>query len=351
MHTSPEHVTLSAEEGEALIGRVHASGLCPRDCQVVEQVIRAYFWVVFALQEAKLSVQRLRRLLFGKGPKPAKPPAPETLSTSSDTVGKDAGGGALAPIEQETPGFKVAGSEEGSERCDAEGSPKPPGGHRAGTGRLGAAVYVGAERTECRHEELAVGQRCPVCGQGTLYELPPGVEIRIDGHALLSAMRYALQKLRCSACGEIFTAPLPQEAGEEKYSARARAVLVVSRYYLGLPLYRLQSYQAMLGVPVPDATQWDQIEKVGDCSYVVFECLETLAAQGELIYQDDTSVRILALIEENQKMQAQADAMGFARPQERTGMFTTALVVKVGEQTICLYYSGRAHAGENLATL
>jgi len=32
-------------------------------------------------------------------------------------------------------------------------------------------------------------------------------------------------------------------------------------------------------------------------------------------------------------------------------MFTTALVIKVGEQIICLYYSGRAHAGENLAAL
>jgi len=36
-----------------------------------------------------------------------------------------------------------------------------------GTGRLGADAYVGAERTACRHEELAGGQRCPVCGQGT----------------------------------------------------------------------------------------------------------------------------------------------------------------------------------------
>src|SRR5207244_10465789 len=31
--------------------------------------------------------------------------------------------------------------------------------------------------------------------------------------------------------------------------------------------------------------------------------------------------------------------------------FTTALVVRVGERVICLYYSGRAHAGENLAAL
>jgi hypothetical protein len=190
-----------------------------------------------------------------------------------------------------------------------------------------------------------------VCGQGNLYELPPGSEIRIDGHALLSAIRYELQKLRCSACGQIFTASLPTEAGEDKYSTRARAVLAIGRYYLGLPFYRLQSYQAMLGVPVADATQWDQIEKVGDCSYVVFEYLETLAAGGELIYQDDTSVRILSLMAENLTLQAQAEAMGFVRSKERTGMFTTALVVQVGEQTICLYYSGRAHAGENLAAL
>jgi hypothetical protein len=77
-----------------------------------------------------------------------------------------------------------------------------------------------------------------------------------------------LHKLRCSACGQIFTAPLPEEAGTEKYNARARAVLAVSRYYLGLPLYRLEGYQQMLGVPVPDATQWEQIEQLGDCSYI-----------------------------------------------------------------------------------
>jgi len=198
---------------------------------------------------------------------------------------------------------------------------------------------------------LAAGERCPVCGQGRLYRLAPGVEIRIDGNALLSAIRYEREKLRCSACGQVFTAALPEAAGEEKYSPRARAVLAVSRYYLGLPLYRLEGYQAMLRVPVPDATQWDQIELVADCGYRVFEVLERLAAQGELIHQDDTSVRILALMDENLTIRAQAEARGLSRPTERTGMFTTALVVKVGERTICLYYSGRSHAGENLKAL
>jgi hypothetical protein len=139
--------------------------------------------------------------------------------------------------------------------------------------------------------------------------------------------------------------------GQEKYSARARAVLVVSRYYLGLPLYRVEAYQAMLGVPMPDATQWDQIEQVGDCAYVVFEQLEHVAAQGELIFHDDTAVRILSLIQENSARLAAAQAQGGATPQERTGMHTTALVVKVGEHTALLYYSSRRHAGENLQGL
>ena len=51
---------------------------------------------------------------------------------------------------------------------------------------------------------------------------------------------------------------------------------------------------------------------------------------------------------ENRHLQAHAAALGLARAPERTGMYTTALVVQVGEQTIYLYYSGRAHAGDNL---
>ncbi len=124
---------------------------------------------------------------------------------------------------------------------------------------------------ECRHNKLAVGERCPACGRGRLYRLPPGIELRLDGNALLAAVRYELEKLRCSACGQIFTAPLPIEAGPEKYTARARAVLALARYYLDLPLYRLESYQALVGVPVPDATQWDQIEHVGNGTYPIFK--------------------------------------------------------------------------------
>ena len=250
MKKPPPSITLSAEASEALIARVHKSGLSAEDSGVVEQVIRLYFWLMVALQEAKLSLKRFRTMLFGD-PATARDPAVP----------------AGAPGSEEVRTQTAASS--------GHGAPARPssGGHRSGQGRQGAEAYAGAECVACRHEELRVGEVCPVCGQGRLYALPPGVEMRIDGNALLSAMRYELEKLRCSACGEVFTAKLPDEAGPEKYSARARAVLAIGRYYLGLPLYRLQGYQAMLGVPVPDATQWDQIEKVGDCSYVVFAYL------------------------------------------------------------------------------
>lgn len=318
----PDEVHLSRQDGEALIERLQGDALTAHDRRVLEQVLRWYFWLLFALQEARFSLKRLRAMVFGEQPKRRQAPLPDTASNASD--GNEDAGVAHA---------------QGNSPQEAAGT------RRSGHGRWGAEAYGGAARVECRHETLAAGERCPVCGRGRLYRIEPGVDIRIDGHALLSAVRYALEKFRCSACGQVFTAATPPKAGADKYSTRARAVLVLGRYYLGIPLYRLEGYQAMVGVPVSDATQWDQIERVADCVYPVFEQLQTLAAQGEVIYQDDTHVRILSLIGENRQAQAQG------APAERTGIYTTALLVQQSAQTICLYFAGRAHAGENLEAL
>ena len=345
MQRPHDDLSLSPDEGAALIERLDGNTLRAEDRRVLVQVVRGLFWLFFVVQEAKLSLKRLRTMLFGKGAQTTQARAPEASSPASTPGGEGAGAGEWWARGTATAGAAAPGASE------TVAPAKPTGGHRPGTGRLGAEVYAGATRVECHHEALAVGQRCPVCGHGTLYALPPGVEIRIHGHALLSAIRYALEKLRCSACGQIFTAGLPEGVGEAKYSPQARAVLAVGRYLLGLPLYRIEAYQAMLGVPVPDATQWDQIEQVGDCAYVVFAQMEQVAAQGELIFQDDTAVRILSLIQENSEIAAAAQAQGLSTAKARTGMHTTALVVQVGEHTAMLYYSGRRHAGENLQEL
>src|SRR5215831_18302950 len=276
------------DEVKSLRERLGTGQWQEEDWGILERVLGSYERLLAMLCEAQITLKRLQTLLFGK----------RRQHRNGVASGTSASGGESGADARPQPGVETAGDEV---------QPPRAGGHRPGYGRLGMATYEGAERVECRHEALAVGQRCPVCGQGRLYGLPPGVEIRIDGNAFLSAIRYEVEKLRCSACGQVFTAQLPVDAGTEKDSPRARAVLAVGRYYVGLPLSRLEGYQAMVGVPGPDATQWDQIERVADCGYVVFQHLEYLAAQGELIYQDDTTVRGLALIAENHHAQVHAE--------------------------------------------
>ena len=84
---------------------------------------------------------------------------------------------------------------------------------------------------------------------------------------------------------------------------------------------------------------------MADCAYPVFEQLKTLAAQGEVIYQDDTHVRILSLIAENRRTQAEGTSEG------GPGCTPRRWSAQQGAQTICLYFAGRAHAGENLEAL
>jgi len=231
-HTA--EVQQSLEEVQALLAHLETASWVEEDWGMLQRVLRSYARLLGTLFEAQMTLKRLQALLFGTRRRRRTSSA---SAASADAVGrgeeagKGAGGG----------GNEASGADAGvaldEARSAAAGHAPRSGGHRPGSGRLGAEAYEGAERVECRHEALAVGERCPVCGQGRLYALPPGVEIRIDGNALLSAIRYEVEKLRCSACGQVFTATLPAEAAAEKYSPRARAVLAVSRYYLGLPVY------------------------------------------------------------------------------------------------------------------
>jgi transposase len=203
----PADVQLSREDGEALIARLERNTLSADDRQLLVKVLTFYFWLVFALREATLSLKRIKALVFGEKPKPPKPPSAD----GTPSGGSGGENGAATTFSQ--------GGQNAGPTVPPVKKP-PPRGH----GRQGADVYRAAQTVACRHEELAVGERCPACGRGTLYRLPPGVEMRLDGNALLSAVRYELEKLRCSACGHVFTASVPAAAGTEKYTARARAM-------------------------------------------------------------------------------------------------------------------------------
>lgn len=242
-------------------------------------------------------------------------------------------------------------------RTPAQGShrekPKraaPPPGH----GRNRIEAYSGATTVCIEHPQFAAGERCPECQKGKLHPFAPTQLIRITGQAALSATRYVLEKLRCGLCGMLFTAPLPAGVSKEKYAPSAVAMLAAVRYKLAVPSNRLEELQASLGVPLPAATQAQLLDSGAKTLRPVFEALVYVAAQGSVFYNDDTTARILELMRAA-KAQAPTSTPATARKRTadkpRTAVFTTGIVVTSAEHRIALFFTGRQHAGENLAAV
>ena len=173
--------------------------------------------------------------------------------------------------------------------------------------------------------------------------------VRITGQPPLAATIYQLQKLRCHLCGQVFTAPAPAEAGRAKYDATAGSMIGLLKYGSGLPFNRLEGLQGHLEIPLPASTQWDVVEAVAAVLAPAFEELIRQAAQGDVLHNDDTTVKILALM-------GSAAGHGPARcrgrrttPEQRTGLFTSGVVALRDGHRVALFFSGRQHAGENLA--
>jgi len=228
-----------------------------------------------------------------------------------------------------------------SDGLSAAAAAPPP--KRKGHGRRAAADYPGAKRVSVPHPQLQPGDPCPDCQQGKLYRLKrPAQIVRITAQSFFAATRFELEKLRCKLCGKTFTAPAPPEAGLEKYDPNVGPMLGYLRFGGGLPHYRLDKMQSDLGVRLPASTQWELMAKAGPALEPVQEALITLAAQGHLIHNDDTTMRVQSLAKETNVA---------VEGKERTGIFTTNLLCEVEGHRIALFITGHHHAGENLDQL
>ena len=135
----------------------------------------------------------------------------------------------------------------------------------AGHGRNGAEAFVGAQKIEIAYPNLKHRDRCPECGKGNVYEQKePKVLVRIIGQAPLAATIYSLERLRCGACGHVFTAQEPEGVGPEKYDETATAMIAQLKYGSGIPFYRLERLEDQLGIPLPAATQWEIVEEAAE---------------------------------------------------------------------------------------
>ena len=83
----PQEVQLSREDGEALMKRLEGNALTAEDRHVLGQVLRWYFWLLFTLQEAKLSLKRLRVMLFGAKPTKRQGGSPGEASPAGGSDG------------------------------------------------------------------------------------------------------------------------------------------------------------------------------------------------------------------------------------------------------------------------
>jgi transposase len=213
---------------------------------------------------------------------------------------------------------------------------KQPDEKTAGHGRNGAEAFAGARRVEIKHQKLTHGDRCPECGQGNVYaQKKPRVLVRVIGQAPLAATVYSLEQLRCGACGQVFTAQAPEGVGEEKYDESAAAMIAQLKYGSGTPFNRLEQLEKQMGIPLPAATQWEVVEKAAYRIKPARDELIRQAAQGEVVHNDDTSMRVLRLERDPDD--------------ERTGVFTSGIVSTREGRKIALYFTGSRHAGENLA--
>jgi len=194
----------------------------------------------------------------------------------------------------------------------AEENTPPPPGH----GRNGAGAFGGARKVDIKHQNLTHGERCPECGKGNVYgQKEPKVLVRISS--------------------QVFTAQEPEGVGPDKYDETAAAMIAQLKYGAGTPFYRLEQLESQLGIPLPAATQWEIVEEAAQVIKPARDELIRQAAQGSVVHNDDTSMRVLMLKRDPSD--------------DRTGVFTSGIVSVDQGWKIALYFTGGRHAGENIA--
>lgn len=297
---------MTEAERDAFLERMRAR-VSAEDYRRIEGMSHALPEIIALIEQHPMSMRKLRHLLFGARTEktanvcpPATPAAPASPAPKS----------------------KVKGH-----------------------GRTKARDYTGARWVQVTHPNLKAGQLCPCCSRGHVRLQPSKATLlRIEGSPPISATGYAMERLRCDTCGEVFTAPTPPEAGTEKYAPSVGVTVALLRYGCGMPHYRLARLQKSLGVPLPESTQWEVMKPLFQQAQPILDQLVDLASNSPLIHQDDTTMRILELRRPGSATAAQMDP-------KRKGTFTTNLLAYVESRPVALYFTGWQHAGENLGEL
>ena len=299
-----------------ILERTKTAPLADADRDCLNSAVETLAFLTSELERKGASIQRLKNMLFG---------TTESLRNIQKGL---AAAGIPAPESSETP-------------PPTEDKPETEKKKRPGHGRNGEKDFVGAGRVEVPHEEIKTGGCCPKCQKGKTYRVKePSTLLRIQGMAPLAATVYELERQRCNGCGEVFTAKPPEGVGYQKYDESATAMVGLLRYGAGLPFNRIEGLEKNFGIPLPSATQWKLVEESEEALKPAWEALLDEAANGDVLHNDDTGMRVL----DRSKLEAPPGP----KAETRTGIFTSGIVSVGSGRQIAVFVTGRRHAGENL---
>ena len=319
MNKPPQpHLDVSRDELQRVLEHARVGGLPDVEYEQLKAVVDTLVYLTQLVEDKSMTIARLRELLFG-------------ITTEK-----------TAKVLQQV-AAKLAAANNSSVKEDGSSHKAAPA---AGHGRNGADTYNGARKIKVEHDRYHSGNRCPGCQKGKLYALgTPELLVRVVGQAPLAATVYELEKPRCNLCGEVFTAEPPAGVGTDKYDATAASMIALLKYGAGLPFHRLEGLQRNMEIPLPASTQWEIVEETAEWINPAYQELIRQAAQGEVLYNDDTTMKVLAMMKENR------DAANKEDKSERSGIFTSGIVSTNAGQKIALFFTGRKHAGENLTAV
>jgi hypothetical protein len=258
----PQPTEIEAAEVEQLMDKAQQGRLTAQEQKRLVPLLKTLLWLQQTLLTTRISLTKLKRLLFGK--------RTEKRACPSKGPNTDSDDGASGPPDSGTP---AADQGMASSPATSVNPSQDDKGSHGGHGRRAAADYHGAEWIDCPVVEHQPGEACPLCAKGRLYPFRPLVRLRFTGQPLAQVTGYELGQLRCNSCGALWVASMPPEAPPETYDISLKVNLALAHYQLGLPLKRIEAFQALLGMPLSDATQWELVEAVADCAYPVYEAL------------------------------------------------------------------------------
>lgn len=316
---------IDAKELDEFRRRLENRCLLEKDYEFINGLLRTIIYLRQKILEKGLSIKRILRQIFGLRTENSKNVLGKGKSDNQNTSNSK---------NNQPTGEDVKNNSKGNSES------KNPKGH----GRNGVDAYTGADKISVSHTQLANGGKCPNCLKGKIYcQAKPGLLLNLFGRPPIQANIYELEKLRCNICGKVYTAEPPTEAADKRYDETAGAMIALLKYGGGTPFYRINKLQQSLGVPLPASSQWDVVEKAADKIYPVYRELIRQAAQGEVIHNDDTNMKILSLM-----TPAEDELQRQGKKKRRTGTFTSGIFSIIDNHQIALFFTGTNHAGENI---